>query len=182
MQSINYLLDLVFDIYLMVVLLRIWLQLARADFYNPMSQFVVKATNPVVAPLRRVIPGFAGIDWSCVLLALIVASLKWAVLMFFNSGAISWVNMPLLALLSVVKQAGSMLFWVLLIRSILSWISQGRSPIEYTLLQLTEPLLAPIRRVIPAIGGLDLSVLALFVALNFINLALGDALPLWRLI
>ena len=76
MQAIVFLLNALFDIYLMVVLLRIWLQWARADFYNPLSQFVVKATHPILAPMRRVIPSLGGLDLAAVLLALIVASLK----------------------------------------------------------------------------------------------------------
>jgi YggT family protein len=182
MQSINYLLSLAFDLYLMIVLLRVWLQLARADFYNPMSQFVVRATNPLVKPLRRVIPGIGGVDWASVLLAVFVAGLKWALLMQINSGGIGWTSLAFIAPLAVVKEAGTMLFWILLVRAILSWVSQGRSPIEFVLLQLTEPLLTPIRRVLPAMGGLDLSILVMFVALNFMNLALTDLLPYWRIL
>src|SRR5690606_39522037 len=73
MNTAYFLINTIFDIYLMVVLLRVWLQWARADFYNPMSQMVVKVTNPLVIPLRRVIPGFGGVDMASVLLATIVA-------------------------------------------------------------------------------------------------------------
>ncbi|WP_432468299.1 YggT family protein [Agarivorans sp. Z349TD_8] len=181
MQAFSYLIEVVFNLYLMVVLLRVWLQMARADFYNPLSQFIVKATNPIVVPIRRIIPGFAGVDWAAVLLAIFVAAVKWALLMQM-SGGISWPQLPLIALLNTLKEAGYMIFWVLLLRAILSWVSQGRSPVEYVLGQLTEPMLSPIRRIIPAIGGLDLSVLVLFVALNFLNLLISGWIPLWSLL
>lgn len=83
-------------------------------------------------------------------------------------------------LLALIKAAGGLLFWVLLIRAILSWVSQGRNPIEYVMNQLTEPLMAPIRRVLPAMGGLDLSILVLFLGLQFANYLMGDLIgPIW---
>ena len=66
MNSMNFLISTLFDLYIMVVILRIWLQAARADFYNPFSQFIVKATQPVVAPLRRVVPSIGSIDLATV--------------------------------------------------------------------------------------------------------------------
>jgi YggT family protein len=76
MSSVQFLIDFVFNIYLMVVLLRLWLQFARADFYNPFSQFVVKATQPIVAPMRRVLPSIGRLDTATLVLALLVAGLK----------------------------------------------------------------------------------------------------------
>ncbi|MFB0975899.1 MAG: YggT family protein, partial [Tolumonas sp.] len=76
MNTLFFLLDTVFSIYLMVVLLRFWLQWTRADFYNPLSQFCVKLTHPILTPLRRIIPGFRGIDFASLLLAYVVAVLK----------------------------------------------------------------------------------------------------------
>jgi YggT family protein len=87
----------------------------------------------------------------------------------------------LLSFLVVLKQAGSLLFWILIARAILSWISQGRSSVEYVLYQLTEPLLSPIRRFLPSLGGLDLSVLVLFFILQGINFLMLDLVgPLWN--
>ncbi|MCG9681016.1 YggT family protein [Vibrio sp. Isolate23] len=182
MNSISFLISTLFDLYIMVVILRIWLQAARADFYNPFSQFIVKATQPVIAPLRRVVPSVGGIDLATVLFAYVLCVLKFvALILLASSGAVSFsAEFFYLGLLSLIKAAGGLLFWVLLIRAILSWVSQGRSPIEYVFHQLTEPMLAPIRRVIPAMGGFDLSVLVLFIALQFANFLMGDLIgPVW---
>ena len=84
MEAINYLLSFAFDALLMLLVLRVWLQIVRADFYNPLSQFIVKVTNPMVIPLRRIIPGFGGIDVSTLLLAFTVASLKFIVIPLIN--------------------------------------------------------------------------------------------------
>ncbi|TNJ21432.1 hypothetical protein CF111_13375 [Aeromonas sobria] len=183
MNTAYFLINTVFDLYLMVILLRVWLQWARADFYNPMSQMVVKLTNPLVIPLRRVIPGFGGLDLASVVLALVIAFAKLALLKTVNVMpyvALPWPFIAISAFLATLKQIGTMIFWVLLIRAILSWVSQGRNPIEYVMHQLTEPFLAPIRRVLPALGGLDLSVLVAFIGLQAINFLLGDLIgPLW---
>jgi YggT family protein len=182
MNSLTFLVSTFFDLYIMVVLLRIWLQAARADFYNPFSQFIVKATQPVVAPLRRVIPSIGSLDIATILFAYVLCVLKFVALMLIaSSGALSFsVDFLFLGLLSLIKQAGGLLFWVLLLRAILSWVSQGRSPIEFVFHQLTEPLLAPIRRILPAMGGFDLSVLVLFIVLQFANFLMGDIIgPIW---
>ncbi|MGL5408629.1 MAG: YggT family protein, partial [Shewanella sp.] len=83
------------------------------------------------------------------------------------------------AVVSVVKQAGVLLFWMLIIRAILSWFNQGYNPIVMIMDQLTEPFLAPVRRIIPPIGGLDLSVMLVIIAMNFINMLLAQYIPYW---
>ncbi|WP_319783270.1 YggT family protein [Oceanisphaera sp. IT1-181] len=177
MNTAYYLINTLCDLYLMVILLRIWLQLARADFYNPVSQFVLKATNPVLTPLRRFIPGFFGIDMAAVVLAVLVVALKLALLYalhIISAEAASWFEWVLLIVLTIVKKIGTMLFWVLIIRALLSWVSQGNNPVEYLMFQLTEPLLAPIRRIIPAMGGIDLSMLVFFIILQVLNFLMSD--------
>ncbi|MFM2478978.1 YggT family protein [Celerinatantimonas sp. MCCC 1A17872] len=182
MMALTYLIKTVFDLYLMVVILRVWLQLARADFYNPFSQFVVRITNPFLRPLRRMLPGYAGVDWAGIVFAFIVSAIKISLILYIQTGTMYLHWIPWFTLLTVIKKFGLLLFWILLIRAILSWVSQGRSPVEYVMLQLTEPLLAPIRRIIPVMGGLDLSVLVVFILLNFINILFATHIPYWNLV
>ncbi|MDR9828322.1 YggT family protein [Vibrio sp. FNV 38] len=182
MNSMSFLISTLFDLYIMVVILRIWLQATRADFYNPFSQFIIKATQPVVAPLRRVIPSIGSLDMATLLFAYVLCVIKFvALVMLASKGAMTFsLDYLYLGFLSLVKAAGGLLFWVLLLRAILSWVSQGRSPIEYVFHQLTEPMLAPIRRILPAMGGFDFSVLVLFIVLQFANFLMGDLIgPLW---
>ncbi|MGF1742901.1 YggT family protein [Vibrio profundum] len=182
MNAISYLVSTLFDLYIMVVILRMWLQAARADFYNPFSQFIVKATQPVVKPLRRIIPSIGSIDLATLLFAYVLCVVKFVVLMLIasNGQAAFGVFFAYIGLLALLKAAGGLLFWVLIIRAILSWVSQGRSAIEHVFHQLTEPMLEPLRRVIPVMGGLDLSVLVLFIALQFLNILIGNFVgPVW---
>ena len=176
MNATTFLISTLFDLYLMVVLLRLWLQLARADFYNPFSQFVIKATHPIVGPMRRILPSIGSLDTATLVLAIAIAALKLTLLSLIAGIPILLPSVLLSAVFNVIGEAFQLLFWVLLIRAILSWFSQGYNPIEMVLGQLTEPLLAPIRRVIPPMGGLDLSIVVLLIGLQFLQILFQDLL------
>jgi len=178
MEAISYLLKFVFDALLMMLIMRVWLQWVKADFYNPLSQFIVKATNPLVVPVRRIIPGFGGIDISTIVVAYVVATLK-----FVSFAALSGDSLGLLAfyigLLVLLKQVGFLLFTIMIIMAVMSWVVQGYNATLMVLNQLTEPVLRPIRKIIPNMGGLDLSMLVAFLAMNVINILLSNSLPGW---
>ena len=169
-DAFRFLVEVVFDLYLMVVLLRFWLQTARADFYNPLSQFVVKATSPLLNPIRKVIPGLGGFDLASLVLALIVAALKMATISLLFFGGLDAMSVLVGSAITVVKEGLNLAFWVLIIRAILSWVSQGHNPVEAVIHQLTEPMLRPIIKIIPPIGGLDLSILVLIIGLQFLQI------------
>ena len=184
MLTMTFLVKTLIDLYVMVLLLRIWMQWSRCDFYNPFAQFIVKITQPIVGPLRRIIPSIGPIDTSSLLVAFILTTLKYPILLLIQVGALSLDPMNLLVgLLSLLKSAGTLVFWVIIIRSLMSWISQGRSPIEYVLMQMTEPMMAPIRRIIPAMGGIDFSAMVVILILYALNYLGMDLFPgLWYLL
>ncbi|MFP1723240.1 YggT family protein [Lonsdalea quercina] len=184
MLTLTFLVKTLIDLYVMVLLLRIWMQWSRSDFYNPLSQFVVKLTQPIVGPLRRIIPSLGPIDSASLLLAFLLTTLKYPLLLLIQVGALSLSPMNLLVgLLSLLKSAGYLVFWMVIIRSLMSWISQGRSPVDYLLYQLTEPLMAPIRRILPAMGGLDFSAMVVILILYLLNYLGMDLFPgLWFLL
>ncbi|HEY3591878.1 MAG TPA: YggT family protein [Buttiauxella sp.] len=184
MLTLTFLVKTLIELYVMVLLIRIWMQWSRCDFYNPFAQFIVKITQPIVGPLRRIIPSIGPIDTSSLLVAFILTTLKYPLLLLIQVGALSLDPMNLLVgLLSLLKSAGSLVFWVIIVRSLMSWISQGRSPIEYVLMQLTEPMMAPIRRIIPAMGGIDFSAMVVILILYMLNYLGMDLFPgLWYLL
>ena len=184
MTALDFLLKFAFDTYLMIVVLRVWLQIARADFYNPFSQFIVKATNPLLLPMRRVIPGMLGIDMAGVVLVLLIAYLKFSIMMLMGNGEITLISLLIIGTLFAIKKVGVLLFWILLIRAIMSWVSQGSHPVEQVMAQLSEPLLSKIRRRLPDMGGIDLSLMLLSFTLVFLNMLANDILtpligPIW---
>ncbi len=182
MEAINFLLRFAFDAIIMVLILRVWLQLVRADFYNPLSQFIVKVSNPLVIPVRRIIPGFAGLDVGTLLVAFIFSTLKFIVIPLINGGPFDPLSATYFGFLSLIKQTGVLLFMIMLVMAIMSWVIQGYNPTLAVFAQLTEPFLNPIRRIIPSIGGLDLSVLAAFLLLNVINILLSGWIPYWAML
>ncbi|WP_337840921.1 YggT family protein [Rheinheimera sp.] len=175
-DALFFLVSTIIKLYLMVVVLRLWLQAARADFYNPFSQFIVKATNPAVIPLRRFLPSLGGFDTGTWLLAFVICLLHVSLTQLFQMGQLYVIYLPLGALVLLVTEILQLVFWVLVIRALLSWFSQGRNPMELVLMQLTEPLLRPVRRVIPSLGGLDLSVLVVLLGLQFVQILLQSLL------
>ncbi len=178
MEAVIYLLRFAFDALLMILIMRVWLQWVKADFYNPLSQFIVKVSNPLVVPLRRIIPGLGGFDLATIVVAYVIATLK-----FVTLAALAGESLGALAfyigLLVVVKQAGFMLFVIMIIMAIMSWVVQGYNPTLMIFHQLTEPFLNPIRRIIPNMGGLDLSMIVAFLLMNVINILLSSSLPYW---
>lgn len=182
MEAINYLLKFAFDAVLMILILRVWLQLVRADFYNPLSQFIVKVSNPLVIPLRRIIPGLGGVDLATIVLAYVVATLTFIIIPLLNGGPIDIISALYLGLIYLIKQAGMLLFMIMLIMALMSWVVQGYNPTLMIFNQLTAPVLSPIRRIIPSIGGLDLSVLIAFLLLNVLNILLSGWVPYWSMV
>ncbi len=157
----------------MVLLLRVWMQWARCDFYNPFSQFVVKITQPIIGPLRRVIPPMGPIDSASLLVALVLCFIKAIVLfMVVSFQPIIWIA----AVLILLKTIGLLIFWVLLLMAIMSWVSQGRSPVEFALIQLADPLLRPIRNLLPSMGGIDFSPMILVLLLYVANMGIAELL------
>ena len=121
-------------------------------------------------PLRRIIPSIGRLDTATLVLAYTIMLAKLATLQLLQSGQMLVVPSLIFAVIFLVKEVFTLLFWILVIRALLSWFSQGRSPVEYVMHQLTEPLLKPIRRILPPLGGLDLSVLVVLIGLQFLNI------------
>jgi len=158
-----FLLDTVFTLFGMALLLRVWMQVTRLPTRNPVSQGVFQVTDWLVRPLRRVIPGLAGIDWATVIAAWLTAVI-FLMLVTLLSGAdpLGFLPVALLAgILYLLKWGISLIMWVTLLMAILSWVNP-HSPITPAINHLTAPLLRPIRRVVPTLGGFDVSPLVLF--------------------
>lgn len=174
-SAFSFLIGTLFDLYIGIVLLRLFLQWVRADFYNPLSQFVVKVTNPLLLPLRKLIPGFGGIDIASLVLAYLLALVEVLLLtgMLFNIQFFNpWVFA--LAFFRLVAATFNLFAFMMLLRVLMSWIAPaGYNPVVAVLFQLTEPVLAPIRKLIPPIAGLDFSPMIFLLLLGFLSRLMG---------
>ena len=182
-NALQFLIEAIFDLYAMVIVLRFLMQSVRADYYNPVSQFVVKVTNPVLVPLRRLIPSVAGHDAASLVFAMGVLFLKLTILsavgargigiagsvMFLQNAGI--VTLVALAGIELVALVINIFFFAIIVHVVLSWISQGaHNPIASLLFSLTQPILKPIQRFVPPIGGLDLSPVVAIIGLQLLKL------------
>ncbi|MBQ0745602.1 MAG: YggT family protein [Marinobacter sp.] len=162
--------------YMTIILLRFLLQLARADFYNPISQFAVKATNPLLRPLRRFIPGWGGIDGAALVLAVLIQAITFFLILVALSGGIPSFN-PLILLVwgavAVLDLIVKIYFWSVIAVVVVSWIAPGSShPAIQLVAQITEPVMRPVRKLMPSMGGLDLSPIIVFLILNVLSVVI----------
>ena len=162
-------------LYLLFVVARFLLQLAKADFYNPISQAVFKATDPVVRVLRSFIPGYRGVDFSSLILAFIVQSLAISVTILLYGGAIPSVGFIITwSFIGVLNFIILFYYYALIASIIMSFVmmfsgNMNPHPILLLVWQITEPIMAPFRRVIPPMGGLDFSPIFIFLIIGLIR-------------
>lgn len=177
-EALIYVIQTLGQLYLLIALLRFILQLVRADFYNPLCQFTVKATQPLLAPLRRIIPSVAGIDLAGLILVLVLQFVLIAIVLTL-AGLPTVQLLPQILLWTPILVAGLVLkifFFALIISVILSWVAPGsHNPGAQLTQQICEPLLAPLRNLLPNLGGLDISPIFAFIAINLLErLVIGN--------
>lgn len=170
-QTLTLIIKSLGGLYLLAVLLRFLLQAVRADFYNPVSQAIVKVTAPALLPFRRMIPGYRGIDFASLVLALVLNSV-FTTLLVLVAGftpdigiVVAW------AFIGLVGFFLKIYFWSLIISIIASFVAPfSGNPVLLIVYQILEPIYSRIRRIIPPMGGLDLSPIFIFLAINVIEI------------
>ena len=164
----------VFGLYILAVMLRFLLQLVRADFYNPLSQVLVKVTNPPLLPLRRVVPGFLGIDMAAILLMLALKTIELLIIQQLAGFSGDIAGLIVMGVAQLLKLLIDIFFFSVLIQVILSWVNPAamHNPVMGVLHSLNEPLLRPARRIMPAMSGIDLSPLVVMVVLQLVTMLL----------
>jgi YggT family protein len=166
-QVIRYLLDVIFGLFTYALLLRFAMQVLRAPFRNPLGQAVIALTDWIVKPLRRILPGWKGVDWAS-LLAVLLVQFLWllAYHLVFGGFSLLGAGLPFLlaaTLIAILRASLWLLIVVVFAQAILSWVAPD-GPLSGTLNALTFPFLRPVRRIVPPIGGtLDLSPLIVIV-------------------
>ncbi len=168
-----FLVQVIFGAFTLVVMLRFLLQLVKADFYNPVSQFVVKVTTPPLRPLRRMIPGIAGLDVASIILMWLLKSLELALIMMIGGLGTSLLPALIWSIPELISLFINVFLFAILIQVIISWVNPGGyNPVIGLLNSLTEPLLGPARRIVPPISGLDLSPMLVMIGLVLLKMLL----------
>ena len=173
-EALAFLVDTLFSLLFFVFLMRLLLQRVRADFRNPLGQAILQITNPLILPLRRVLPPIRRIDTASVVAVLIVSVLRVAASSWAHGhGMLAPVDLLIVSALELLRGVLYVYFYSLLLYAVLSWIAPGaRTPAGSILVSICEPLLRPLRRLIPPLAGLDLSALIAMIAIQFVLLLL----------
>ena len=172
--ALIYLVSTLTDLYVTAILLRLLLQWVRADFYNPLSQFLIKITNPVLVPARRLIPSIGKLDTASVVVMLLLELLQLVVIGLLNQTDFGFQFLLIFAVRKLLVALLLTYFVLIIARVIISWIAnQSRHPLIPLIYQLTEPVLKPINKLLPTMGGVDLSPLLALIALRALLLLLG---------
>jgi len=175
MSALIFIVETLLSLALFVVLARLLLQLTRADFRNPVCQAVVRLTNPLILPLRRVLPPIGKVDTASVVAVVIIAVVEVAIIFAIRgitfAGPIYWVQ-------SVALEIAHTLLWTyfyaIILYALLSMVAPGGySPLQSVLATVCEPVLRPFRRVIPPVAGIDLSPLWACILIQAILILIG---------
>ena len=162
----------VFGLITLVLLARFFMQWGRVSFRNPIGHFVITVTDWAVMPARRIIPGLFGLDMASLLLAWVAQILYVLIEVGLGLPVSTSFAIPLLGLVDLARMATYLIFGVVLISVVLSWVGP-RTPAAYMLDELSRPFLAPFRRLIRPLGGIDLSPLALLLVLQIVLLVIA---------
>lgn len=189
LNALGFILGILFNLYATVVALRFVMQVVRADYYNPLAQGIVKITDPVLIPLRRVVPSIKRYDTASLLLCFGVLLLKLLVFKLLSLGYVptlgqsmlasqlSTSSLVLLAILDVIHQLFNVFIYALIIQAILSWIpGAAGNPVQGLVHSIGEPVLRPIRRIVPPMGGIDLTVFFTIIGLFALRIFLLGSL------
>jgi len=177
-QPLAFLVSTLFQLYILAVMLRFLLGWVRASFYNPVAQFLVKVTNPPLLPLRRMIPGFFGVDLAAVVLMVALQVVALWLLALIWSAPVTVGSLFAGALVELVELTFNVFIISIFVQAILSWINPGNyNPVSSMLYSLNEPLLRPARRLVPPISGFDLSALVVIILLQVMKMLV---MPLLR--
>lgn len=171
-----FLVRMLFELVIFIAFARYFLQLFRANFYNPVTQAVVKITDPVLNPIRAVLKPVGRHDLAALVFALVmVALMVWAITAMQGVG-MTVAGLLIGTLYFAFLTVTNLFFWTVLLRAVASWLGNERSPGVAFLGDLTDPVVAPVRRVLPPVGGIDLSPLAVLLIIQVAQMIVGNML------
>ncbi|WP_029408244.1 YggT family protein [Thiomicrorhabdus sp. Milos-T2] len=165
-----FLMQAIVGLVIFALMLRFLMRATYADWNNPIVQFIAKVTNPVCAPLNKIIPAKTRWDWSAIISAVIIQAIFVVLVGYFTARDFSVPFIALASMTEIANQLLDMMFWLIIIQAVLSWVSPGYNPNTVIFNQLTQPILDPFRRLIPPISGMDLSPIFAILAIKLFQI------------
>ena len=178
-QALYFIIKTLAQLFLLLLLLRFWLPILRADFHNPIAQGILRITSPIVIPVRRFIPSIGRLDTSTMLVTYVCEFLLLLALLAIRGLSVPALPIAITAVFELAILSLNLFFFVILIKIILSWVApQSHNPMSVLLYMMAEPLLRPFRRVVPFIGGFDISPIFAIVLLKAAEIVLQTYRPI----
>lgn len=168
-SALIFLFNSLFDIYLFILIIRLILAWVGANYFDPVTQFIIKLTDPIIKPLRRRIPNIQRLEVSTLLVIAILELCKFAIVTLLEAGALNISAIILLAVGDTLKLITQTFFYAILLQVILSWV-QPSSNTTYLLMQFTSPIMRPLHRIIPNVGGFDITPIPAMLLLQFLQI------------
>ncbi len=170
----NLIISTFFYIFILLVFLRLLLQLVRADFHNPLSQFVTNTTNPVLAPMRKLFPPIGQFDTASLVLIMLLKIMQLCLVQMIVYGSISsFYTVFAVSILELTRMGLNFYLFAIIGQIILSWVAPyNNNPAIGILFQITEPVMRPARKLVPPVGGLDLSPIIVILTIQVLELLL----------
>ncbi len=178
-QALYFIVKTLAQLYLLLLLLRFWLPIMRADFRNPIAQGILRITSPLVIPVRRFVPPIGRLDTSTILVAYVLEFLLVLLLLAIRGLRVETLPIAVTAILELAILSLNLFFFVILLKIILSWVApQNYNPMTVLLNTMAEPVLRPFRRIVPAVGGFDISPIFAIVLLKAAEIVLQSYRPI----
>lgn len=167
-----FLIEVIFDIYIIMLILRLIMQKVGASYHNPVSQLIIRLTNALVLPLQRIIPGFKGFDFAIILLVFILEIIQMILLMWLRFDVVPGFGGTIIVAIGMIgRKVMNLYFWAIIIWALMSWaVSLQRSPAAEIVYLITEPVMRRARRIIPTIAGFDLTPIPVLIVLQLLSM------------
>jgi YggT family protein len=175
-NAFRFLISTLADLYAFILIARGILVWARADYYNPVTRLIAKLTDTVVVPLKRFFPTVKKIELATLFLLFILELSKFLLLGLITLGMPHFLGLLLLSFAEIIKLSANIFFYAILIQAILSWVPYAYRDLYNLLSLITSPIMRPLHRLIPPVGGFDISPIAALIGLQFMSIILIDPL------
>lgn len=167
-----FLVNTLFNLYLLTLSIRLILAFSRSNYFNPLTQLIIKLTQPLVAPLRRILPTYKGVEYATLVLMIFFELIRVILVSMITIGVPPIATLLIFALAGTLRVILSTFFYAILLRAILSWFQPGYSPAGQLLEELSAPIIRPLQRIIPSINGIDITPIPALIILQLLIILL----------
>lgn len=167
-----FLINTLFDLYLFMLVIRVILVWIGANYFDPLTQFVIRCTDFIIKPLRKKIPNIRHIETATVLLILVIELIKYFLVLALSFGMPNLIGLLIIVFGDIIKLVVQTFFYTILVQAVMTWI-QPSSPVNHLLYQITAPIMRPIQRILPPMGGIDISPIPALILLQLLLIVLA---------